>query len=82
MDWISIGEITKTHGLKGELKFHPSMDETWVVKVKQVRLGFENPLEDYLDYNVQSIRGKDRPFIIKFKEIDDIDEEILSLLVL
>lgn len=73
MDWISIGEITKTHGLKGELKFHPSMDETWVVKVKQVRLGFENPLEDCLDYNVQSIRGKDRPFIIKFKEIDDIE---------
>jgi len=73
MDWISIGKITKTHGLKGELKFHPSIDETWIVRVKQVRLGFENPLEDFVDYNVQSIRGKDRPFIIKFREIDGIE---------
>ncbi len=23
MDWIPVGKITRTHGLKGELKFHP-----------------------------------------------------------
>ena len=73
MDWISIGKITKTHGLKGELKFHPSMDETWIVGIKLIRLSFENLLEDFTGYNVQSIRGKDRPFIIKFKEVDGIE---------
>ena len=73
MDWISIGKITKTHGLKGELKFHPSMDETWIIGIKQVRLSFKNPLEDFADYNIQSIRGKDRPFIIKFQGVDSIE---------
>ena len=73
MDWISIGKITKTHGLRGELKFHPSMDETWIVGIKQARLSFKNPLEDFADYNIQSIRGKDRPFIIKFQGVDSIE---------
>ena len=73
MDWISIGEVTKTHGLKGELKFHPSMDETWIIGIKQVRLSFKNPLEDFADYNIQSIRGKDRPLIITFQGVDSIE---------
>jgi len=73
MDWISIGKVTKTHGLRGELKFYPSMDETWVVGIKQARLSFEDPLEDFADYNIQSIRGKDRPFIIKFQGVDGIE---------
>ena len=73
MDWISIGKITKTHGLKGELKFYPSIDEAWINEIKLIRSSFENPLENFIDYNVQSIRGKDRPFIIKFKEVDTIE---------
>ena len=73
MDWISIGKITKTHGLRGELKFHPSIDETWIIGIKQARLSFKNPLEDFADYNIQSIRGKDRPFIIKFQGVDSIE---------
>ena len=73
MDWISIGKITKTHGLKGELKFHPSMDETWIIGIKQVRLSFKNALEVYADYDIRSIRGKDSPFIIKFKGVDNLE---------
>ena len=79
MDWISIGKITKTHGLKGELKFHPSMDETWIIGIKQVRLSFKNPLEDFADYNIQSIRGKERPFIIKFQGVDSIEIALATL---
>jgi len=73
MGWISIGKITKTHGLKGELKFYPSIDEAWIVGIKLIRSSFENPLEKFRDYDVQSIRGKDRPFIIKFKGVDTIE---------
>jgi 16S rRNA processing protein RimM len=73
MDWESIGKITKTHGLKGELKFHPSIDETWIVGLKQVRLSFKSALEDFADYDIQSIRGKDRPFIIKFQGVDNLE---------
>ena len=73
MDWISVGKVTKTHGLKGDLKFHPSMTEAVIAWVKQVRLSRENPLQDFTDYHIQSIRGKDAPFIIKFKEVNSIE---------
>ena len=46
MDWISIGKTTKTHGLKGELKFYPSIDEAWIIEMKLIRLSFGDPLED------------------------------------
>ena len=73
MDWISIGKVTKTHGLKGDLKFHPSTDEAWIAGIKQIRLSRENPLQNFTDYHIQSIRGKDAPFIIKFKEVNCIE---------
>ena len=73
MDWISVGRVTKVHGLKGELKFYPSMDDTWVADAKRIRLSRDNPVQDFAEYYIQSIRGKDNPLIIKFKEIDCIE---------
>jgi len=73
MDWIPIGKVTKTHGLKGDLKFYPSMDQTCIADIKQIRLSLENPLEDFTEYHIQSIRGKDIPLIIKFKKVDSIE---------
>ena len=35
MDWISVGRITRSHGLKGELKFLPSDQDNVVVKREQ-----------------------------------------------
>ncbi|KMP11065.1 ribosome maturation factor RimM [Candidatus Nitromaritima sp. SCGC AAA799-C22] len=73
MDWIPVGKVTKTHGLKGELKFYPLMDENWFADLKQVRLGNEDPAKDFTDCTLQSLRGKDVPLIVKFKEVDDVD---------
>lgn len=73
MDWIPVGRVTKVHGLRGELKFHPSMDDIWVANTKQIRLSCENPLQDFAEYQIQSIRGKDIPLIIKFKKINSIE---------
>lgn len=73
MDWIPVGKVTKTHGLKGELKFYPSMEEDWFAGLQQVRLGKEGDAKDFSEYNIQSFRGKDTPLIVKFKEVDGID---------
>lgn len=73
MDWISVGRVTKTHGLKGELKLYPSIDDAWVSNIKQIRLSHDNPTQEFIDYHIDSIRGKDIPLIIKFKSIDSID---------
>ena len=73
MDWIPVGRITKVHGLKGELKFYPSMEDTWIADAKQIRLSCDNPAEDFVEYHIQSIRGKVVPLIIKLKKIDSIE---------
>ena len=67
MDWISVGRITRSHGLKGELKFFPSDRDDVVVQRKQrVRLG-EAQLK------IESVRGAKPPFIIKFDGINSIE---------
>ena len=73
MDWIPVGRITKVHGLKGELKFYPSMEDTWIADAKQIRLSRNNPVQKFAEHHIQSVRGKDIPLIIKFKKIDSIE---------
>ena len=73
MDWIPVGRVTKVHGLKGELKFYPSMDDTWIDDVRQIRLSCGDPSQKFIECYIQSIRGKDIPLIIKFNKIDSIE---------
>ncbi len=68
MDWISIGKLARTHGLKGELKFYPHDPEgVEFLSGQTVRL-------EKTELKVQSIRGANAPFIIKLEGIDGIDE--------
>ena len=69
MDWIPVGKLARTHGLKGELKFYPYDPEGFEFEDRQaIRLdGSEKLLK------VQSIRGANLPFIIKLEGIDAIE---------
>ena len=67
MDWILFGRLGRTHGLKGELKFSPNDPEEVDSLSGQIVRMKENEVK------VQSIRGANVPFIIKFEGIDDID---------
>ena len=67
MDWIPVGKATRTHGLKGELKFFPSdQDDVTVQKKQRVRLGETQLI-------IESVRGAKSPFIIKFDGINSIE---------
>ena len=67
MEWISVGRVTRSHGLKGELKFFPSdRDDVLVQRKQRVRLG-EAQLK------IESVRGAKPPFIIKFDGINSIE---------
>ena len=67
MDWIPVGRITRSHGLKGELKFFPSnRDDVILQRAQRVRLG-ETQLK------IESVRGAKSPFIIKFDGINNIE---------
>ena len=49
------------------------MDGPWIAGAKQVRLSCGNPVQDFAEYHIQSIRGKNTPLIIKFHKIDSIE---------
>jgi 16S rRNA processing protein RimM len=67
MDWIPVGRVTRTHGLKGELKFFPTDQEDIAVQNDQKILLGE------ATFKIKSIRGAKSPFIIKFEGVDSIE---------
>ena len=73
MDWVPVGRVTRAHGLKGELKFHLFVYGEQVVRgFRRVLLGDEPGQEK--EFQIESIRGKGAPFIIKFKGVNSVDE--------
>ena len=67
MDWIPVGRVTRTHGLKGELKFFPAdQDDLVVQNHQQIRLGETT-------FKIKSVRGAKSPFIVKFEGVDSIE---------
>ena len=67
MDWIPVGRVTRTHGLKGELKFFPAdQDDLVVQNDQQILLGETT-------FKVKSVRGAKSPFIVKFEGVDSIE---------
>ena len=67
MDWIPVGRVTRTHGLKGELKFFPTDQEDLAVQSdQQILLGGAT-------FKIKSVRGAKSPFIIKFEGVNSIE---------
>ena len=73
MDWVPIGDITKTHGLKGEVKLRPSVtDPSLVQGTPRVRIVGDQiePSETVLE----KVRGQGGRWIVKFKDCKTIEE--------
>ncbi len=68
MDWIPVGRVTRTHGLKGELKFYPFEQNGMTVQS-----GLEICLGE-MQLKVESVRGIKTPFILKLDGINSIED--------
>ena len=68
MDWIPVGRVTRTHGLKGELKFYPFEQNGITVQSGQMICLGEMQLK------VESVRGIKSPFILKLDGINSIED--------
>jgi len=71
---FEIGKIRTTHGLKGELKVFPTTDDPKrfdQLKNKQVYVVQERQTGKY---TIQTVRYQKDLVLIKFKELDDIDQ--------
>ncbi|MEE9497765.1 MAG: 16S rRNA processing protein RimM, partial [Nitrospinaceae bacterium] len=72
MDWVPVGDITKTHGLKGEVKLRPSVtDPSLVQGVRRARIVGEDG--DSVEAVLEKVRGQGGRWIVKFKDCKTIE---------
>ncbi len=81
MEWIEIGKLAKTHGLKGEIKFIPYFEEEDVRQ--NIRLAVLDPDPDpekpQDQLQVEAWRGSGKRMILKLKGCDSIESaQLLS----
>ncbi|MGP0565842.1 ribosome maturation factor RimM [Nitrospina sp. 32_T5] len=68
MEWIAVGRVTKPHGLKGELKLHPFVSDTSLLKtIRHGRMEMDGGPREWV---IESVRGAGIPLIIKFQHCD------------
>ena len=68
MNWIPVGRVTRTHGLKGELKFYPfEQNDITVQSGQRICLG-------KMQLKIESVRGIKSPFILKLDGINGIED--------
>ena len=73
MDWVPVGDITKTHGLKGEVKLRPSVtDPSLVQGVRRARIVGEDG--DSVKAVLEKVRGQGGRWIVKFKDCKTIEQ--------
>jgi 16S rRNA processing protein RimM len=73
MKWIPVGAIPRTHGLKGEFKFHPFVTEPDILNNLN-HLKLQGSQEQETELVIECLRGIPGKQIIKFKNIDTIDD--------
>lgn len=73
MQWVPVGKLVKPHGLKGEFKFKPEVeDEELFENLRTARL--ENDAETASPRTVVSLRGHGLRLILKLDGINRLEE--------
>ena len=73
MDWVLVGKIPRTHGLKGEFKFHAFFTDPDLLKsLGRLKLRKDQSQEKATE--LEALRGHSSSLIIKLKGIDSIDD--------
>ena len=73
MDWVSVGYITKTHGLKGEVKLKPMVvDPNMVLGARRTRIVGEDGSS--VETELEKVRGQGGRWIVKFKDFKTIEQ--------
>ena len=73
MDFLTVGRIIKTVGLKGELKIFPTTSFSFA-RFKKGAILYIEANGEYRKVTVEAKRAKDKFIILKFNELNDINE--------
>lgn len=74
MNYVKIGYLGKTHGVKGELKL--KLDDAFIDDFNNADVVFVKVRGHHAPFFIESIRGTDNP-IIKFEDTDSKEEASL-----
>jgi 16S rRNA processing protein RimM len=73
MDWVPVGDITKTHGLKGEVKLRPLVtDPSLVQGARCARIVGDDG--NSVETVIEKVRGQGGRWIVKFKDCKTIEQ--------
>lgn len=72
VEYFEIGQISNTHGLKGEMKVRPFTEKNEdYAKLENILVDFNGTLKEY---TVESVRYQKDVVLMKLKDVDDIEE--------
>lgn len=69
---LSVGQITSTHGLKGEVKVFPTTDDPGV-RFRELKEVILKTAREEIHVTVKSVRFNKNLALLKFEELDGID---------
>ncbi len=72
VEYFEIGQISNTHGLKGEMKVRPFTEKNEdYAKLENILVDFNGTIKEY---TVESVRYQKDVVLMKLKGVDDIEE--------
>lgn len=71
-NYLRVGVISSTHGIKGEVKVFPTTDD--VNRFKELKKVFLDTGKELLTMEIEGVKFFKQMAILKFKGIDDINE--------
>ena len=72
VDYLRVGVIANTHGIRGEVKVYPTTDD--VNRFKKLKEVVLDTGKEKIELNVQSVKFFKNLVILKFKEFDNIND--------
>lgn len=71
-DFLRVGVITSTHGIRGEVKVFPTTDD--INRFKTLKQVILDTGKEYVDLEIEGVKYFKQYAILKFKGIDNINE--------
>lgn len=71
-NYLRVGVITSTHGIKGEVKVYPTTDD--INRFEYLKQVYLDTGKEYKLLEIEQVRYFKQLVILKFKDIDDIND--------
>jgi 16S rRNA processing protein RimM len=74
LDYLKLGQIINTHGVKGEIKVYPLTDD--IKRFGKLKVVYMKQAEDYKAYKIEEVKYLKNIVILKLESINDMNEAV------